>query len=224
ARDFKIEKSELMLRESMNVRKEMGLDTLLETYKVPEVVLSKYYPGSYFGYDREGAPVFIDPVGEIDFRGLLSSVSKEEIVKFKAYLGEYGMSLARQRAAKLGVRNEQVVMLMDMEGLGLKHLWKPGITKSFFFQQVTAFYEDNFPEVMKNILVVKAPKLFPIAYSLVKPFLNEVTRNKVKIFGGDWKSELLEYIDEDNLPEYYGGKCRDPDGNPKCQTKVDIEL
>ena len=41
---------------------------------------------------------------------------------------------------------------------------------------------------------------------------------------GDWKSELLEYIDEDNLPEYYGGKCRDPDGNPKCQTKVDIDL
>lgn len=216
ARDFRIEKSELMLRESMNVRKEMGLDTLLQTYKVPEVLLT-HYPGSYFGYDREGAPVFIDPVGQIDFRGLLSSVSKEEIVKFKAYLGEYGMSLARQRAAKLGVRNEQVVMLMDMEGLGLKHLWKPGL---MVFNTITAFYEDNFPEVMKNILVVKAPKLFPIAYSLVKPFLNEVTRNKIKIFGGDWKSELLEYIDEDNLPEYYGGKCQDPDGNPKCQTKI----
>ena len=40
---------------------------------------------------------------------------------------------------------------------------------------------------------------------------------------GDWESGLLEYIDEDNLPEYYGGKCRDPDGNPKCQTKVDID-
>lgn len=34
-------------------------------------MLSEYYPGSYFGYDREGAPVFIDPVGQIDFRGQL---------------------------------------------------------------------------------------------------------------------------------------------------------
>ena len=34
-------------------------------------MLLKYYPGSYFGYDREGAPVFIDPVGQIDFRGQL---------------------------------------------------------------------------------------------------------------------------------------------------------
>ena len=111
-----------------------------------------------------------------------------------------------------------------------------------------------------------APKIFPIAYALVKPFLNEVTRNKVKILGGmtldcslvylfvwsvrreyikgipyetliqrecahlwyivfvvgDWKTEILEYIDESNLPEYYGGKCRDPDGDPLCRSRVHI--
>ena len=108
-----------------------------------------------------------------------------------------------------------------------------------------------------------APKIFPIAYALVKPFLNEVTRNKVKILGGmtldclfvyffvwnvkrdilglwnliqykcthlwhivfvvgDWKTEILEYIDKDNLPEYYGGKCRDPDGDPRCRSRVHI--
>ena len=32
--------------------------------------------------------------------------------------------------------------------------------------------------------IFSAPKIFPIAYALVKPFLNEVTRNKVKILGG----------------------------------------
>jgi len=127
------------------------------------------------------------------------------------------MYLARQQAEKLGRRSEQIVMLMDMEGLGLKHLWRPGV---MLFNSVTSLYENNFPEVMKNIFVIKAPKIFPIAYALVKPFLNEVTRNKVKILGGDWKTELLEYIDESNLPEYYGGKCRDPDGNPKCKTKI----
>ena len=37
-------------------------------------VLSKYYPGSYFGYDKEGAPVFIDPIGQIDFRGMYCSI------------------------------------------------------------------------------------------------------------------------------------------------------
>jgi len=46
-------------------------------------------------------------------------------------------------------------------------------------------------------------------------------KNSFNFYIGDWKTELLEYIDESNLPEYYGGKCRDPDGNPKCKTKVD---
>ena len=39
---------------------------------------------------------------------------------------------------------------------------------------------------------------------------------------GDWKTEILEYIDKDNLPEYYGGKCRDPDGDPRCRSRVHI--
>lgn len=33
-------------------------------------------------------------------------------------------------------------------------------------------------------IILTAPKIFPVAYALVKPFLNEVTRNKVKILGG----------------------------------------
>ena len=37
----------------------------------------------------------------------------------------------------------------------------------------------------------------------------------------DWKTELPEYIDEDNLPEYYGGTCKDPHGDPLCRSKVD---
>lgn len=216
ARDFSIEKAEFMLRESMNVRRQMKLDTLVETYKVPEV-LSKYYPGGYFGFDKEGTPVFIDPIGQIDFKGLLSSAKKDEIIRFKAYLAEYAMFLCRNQSSRLNKRIDQVVMVMDMEGLGLKHLWKPGV---MLFNKITGFYEDNYPEVMKNILVINAPRIFPIAYALVKPFLNEVTRNKVKILGVDWKTELLEYIDEDNLPEYYGGTCRDPNGDPLCRSKI----
>jgi len=34
-------------------------------------------------------------------KGLLSSVKKEEILRFKAYLGEYGMALGRQQSAKV---------------------------------------------------------------------------------------------------------------------------
>ena len=36
----------------------------------------------------------------------------------------------------------------------------------------------------------------------------------------DYPSKLLEVIDPEQLPAYYGGTKRDPDGNPKCETLV----
>ena len=32
---------------------------------------------------------------------------------------------------------------------------------------------------------VAAPKLFPVAYNLVKPFLSEDTRKKIQVLGGE---------------------------------------
>ncbi|XP_032236045.1 SEC14-like protein 2 isoform X2 [Nematostella vectensis] len=216
ARDFNLEKAEFMLRESLAVRKKMGLDNILDTYKVPEV-LQKYYPGGYFGYDIEGVPVFIDPLGNIDFKGLLLSVRKDEIIRFKGYTAELGLHLGAQQSKKVNKRIAQVVMVMDMEGLGLKHLWKPGVMT---FNSVASFYEDNFPEVMKSIFVIRAPRIFPIAYNLVKPFLSPATRKKVQILGDNWKEVLCQHIPADHLPVYYGGTCVDDSGDPACSQKI----
>ena len=43
-------------------------------------MLSKYYPGGYFGCDREGVPVFIDPIGQIDFRGMETHFSEYNVI------------------------------------------------------------------------------------------------------------------------------------------------
>ena len=37
---------------------------------------------------------------------------------------------------------------------------------------------------------------------------------------GNWRDVLLQYIDKDVLPEYWGGTKKDPDGNPKCPSLV----
>jgi hypothetical protein len=35
-----------------------------------------------------------------------------------------------------------------------------------------------------------------------------------------WKKAILETIDPSNLPQHYGGNLTDPDGNPRCITRV----
>jgi hypothetical protein len=57
----------------------------------------------------------------------------------------------------------------------------------------------------------------------MKPFLHQNTLDKLKIFGNnkeEWTAALLEEIEADNLPLYYGGTMVDPDGDPKCPSKV----
>ena len=40
----------------------------------------------------------------------------------------------------------------------------------------------------------------------------------------NWKEVLLKYISPDQLPVEYGGTMTDPDGNPKCKSKVCASL
>lgn len=57
------------------------------------------------------------------------------------------------------------------------------------------------------MFIINAPFLFTATWSLVKPLLDEVTVSKINILGSSYKAKLLEFIDEENLPVMFGGKC-----------------
>lgn len=59
-----------------------------------------------------------------------------------------------------------------------------------------------------------------MAFNLVQLFMSEETRRKMVILGGNWKQELPKFISPDQLPVEFGGPMTDPNGNPKCLTKV----
>lgn len=42
------------------------------------------------------------------------------------------------------------------------------------------------------------------------------------LYVGNWREQLLRYIDADQLPKYWGGTAVDPDGNEYCKSKVQI--
>lgn len=72
-------------------------------------------------------------------------------------------------------------------------------------------------------IIFLAPRVFAIAFNVVKRFLNEYTLGKIQIFKNDpkkWKAAILANIEPDQIPAYYGGSLTDPDGNPRYATKV----
>eukprot|EP00971_Amphidinium_carterae_P246793 4901541-Amphidinium_carterae.1 len=71
--------------------------------------------------------------------------------------------------------------------------------------------QNHYPEMMGKMVIINAPKVFSIAWSFVKPMLDEKTVSKISIFSRDRESyskALLELVDEDQLPALFGGKCK----------------
>ena len=69
---------------------------------------------------------------------------------------------------------------------------------------------DNYPETMGNLFIVNAPMMFSGIWKVAKGFLDERTRKKIEVKGGSFYKTLLEYADEEDIPEFLGGKCTIP--------------
>ncbi|KAK6305992.1 hypothetical protein J4Q44_G00229170 [Coregonus suidteri] len=216
ARNFNVNKSEAMLRKHLDFRKHMKADTITTEWQPPEVI-EKYLSGGMCGYDREGSPIWWDVIGPVDPKGLFLSASKQDFIKSKIRDCEILQKECELQSERLGRHVEAITMIYDCDGLGLKHLWKPAIET---YGEILTMFEDNYPEGLKRLFVIKAPKLFPVAYNLIKHFLSEITRNKIIILGANWQEVLMNYIDPEQLPAAYGGKLTDPDGDPRCRNKI----
>ncbi|XP_078194277.1 SEC14-like protein 4 isoform X6 [Callithrix jacchus] len=204
-----------MFLQHMAFRKQQDLDNIL-SWQPPEVI-RLYDSGGLCGYDYEGCPVYFHIIGSLDPKGLLLSASKQDLIQKRIKVCELLLHECELQTQKLGSKIETALMVFDMEGLGLKHLWKPAVE---VYQQFFSILEANYPETLKNLIVIRAPKLFPVAFNLVKSFMSEETRRKIVILGDNWKQELTKFISPDQLPVEFGGTMTDPDGNPKCLTKI----
>ncbi|NXW48857.1 S14L2 protein, partial [Nyctiprogne leucopyga] len=219
ARCFDLPKSEAMLRKrglSPSVPPPWGVCGPL-SLPVFLQVIRKFMSGGMCGYDREGSPIWYEIIGPLDAKGLLLSASKQDLIKNKFRDCEVLRHECERQSQKLGRKIEMVLMVYDCEGLGLKHLWKPAVD---VYGEILSMFEENYPESLKRLFIVKAPKIFPVAYNLVKHFLSEDTRKKVVVLGSNWKEVLQKYIDPEQIPVEYGGTLTDPDGDPKCSSKI----
>ncbi|CAL8328028.1 unnamed protein product [Boreogadus saida] len=216
ARGFNVTKSEAMIRKHVEFRRKMRVDAIISEWDPPEVI-KKYVSGGMCGYDREGSPVWYDVIGPLDPKGLLLSATKQDFLKTKIRHTEMLHRECGRQSEKLGKNVEAITLIYDCEGLGLKHIWKPAIEA---YGEILTMFEENYPEGLKRVFLIKAPMMFPMAYNLIKHFLCEETKRKIMVLGGNWQEELQKHVDKDQLPVIYGGSLTDPDGDPRCRTMI----
>ncbi|KAL5478140.1 hypothetical protein EMCRGX_G025029 [Ephydatia muelleri] len=214
---FDVHKAEDRLRKHVEFRREYGVDTILTDWSPPEVLV-KYFPTGFFGEDRDGHPVYYDNLGNLDPKGLHRSCRQEDIVKLKVMHAEMFAAKTREFTEKKGRKIETITSVIDMENLSFhRHYYWPGIN---LFTEMSGVFQHHYPERSHRILAVKAPRIFPALYNVVKRFIDENTKSKIVVLGANWKEELLQYISPDQLPQAYGGTRCEPD--PMCTNFITV--
>ncbi|XP_052896891.1 protein real-time [Anopheles moucheti] len=207
ARDFSIDKATAMLQESLQWRKEHRIDDILGEYKTPAVV-EKYFPGGWHHHDKDGRPLYILRLGTMDVKGLLKSVGEDELLKLTLHICEEGLKLMKEATKLYGKPIWNWCLLVDLDGLSMRHLWRPGVKALL---RIIETVEKNYPETMGRVLIVRAPRVFPVLWTIVSTFIDENTRSKFLFFGGPdcmhAEDGIEQYIDTDKIPSFLGGSC-----------------
>lgn len=218
ARQFRMNDAEAMFLKHLKWRDEIQIEKVLADYK-PIEVLDKYWSACFLGYDKQGSPIRYSPIGNLDVKGIFKSVTPTNLLKYELDMVETDIKRTKEQTKKLGKLVSQCLYIYNMEKWTLL---KATDKKTLDYMLLaSSLLQDNFPERIKQIIIVNAPVYFTITFSIVKTVLSSSLISKIKVFGTvDWKDELLRVIDEDVLPAFLGGKRTDPDGNPLCNTFV----
>lgn len=94
------------------------------------------------------------------------------------------------------------VNLRDLSGLGMEHCGTKG---QEIAKMMTVMARDNYPEMLRKMIIVNSPWVFNGMWWVLKALLPQRTIDKVSINGGNFAAALAEEVDLSSLPEALGG-------------------
>jgi hypothetical protein len=96
----------------------------------------------------------------------------------------------------------QAVNIRDLSGLGMEHCGPKGQEIS---KMMTVMARDNYPEMLRKMIIVNSPWVFNGLWWVLKALLPQRTIDKVSINGSSYADALAEEVELSSLPESLGG-------------------
>jgi len=212
ARDWDHAKAEEMLRDSLKWREEYGVDGILEREEFPEA-FSKKFMFAIIGEDEEGCPVLLFPGGRHDTRALVEEYGVDQVYRWNVMRMERLMQIIADARAKTGKQVFQFTEIFDLEGYSIRQVTH-GPTMECM-RKVMDMFEGNYPEVVKMMLMINSPRIFPIVFNIFKPLLTKHMLEKMNVLGnkeGEWVGVFKERgFPMDRIPKRWGGSFEGED-------------
>ena len=143
-------------------------------------------------------------INSMDYNEIMSRFQREEIIgaliKHQEHLkNEIFPNFSE---AKGKIINEMIA-IVDYEGKNFSLKNKAARDFLNLNKEIEYYYPDN----TCKVFLINLNFCSKISMSMTKCFMNKKLKNKLVPLGKNYKSTLLRYISQENLPAIYGGTC-----------------
>ncbi|KAG2226286.1 hypothetical protein INT45_005958 [Circinella minor] len=198
ARKYDYEASKTMLENTIKWRRDYRPDELDPNYIRPEAETGKMY---FDGFDNNGRPIWIMRPR------LQNSKEGDRQVKHIVFCLERGIRL-------MPAKVENIAIIVDFKDSAYAH--NPSIATCKKFLDILS---NHYPERLGIAFVVKSPWFFFTTFKMISPFMDPVTKAKIKfVYDEDKKGgkedtkgvnnewvHLKDYVPSNILEREYGG-------------------
>ncbi|KAK9930577.1 hypothetical protein M0R45_027612 [Rubus argutus] len=187
ARNWNVKKATKMLKDTLKWRSEYKPEEIRWEEVAREADTGKIYRSNYM--DKHGRPVLVMRPS------CQNSKSTKGQIRYLVYCMENAI-------LNLPPDQEQMVWLIDFQGFNLSHI-SVKVTR-----ETAHVLQDHYPERLGLAILYNPPKFFEPFYTLVKPFLEPKTYNKVKfVYPEDLNTKKImeDLFDIEKLEAAFGG-------------------
>eukprot|EP01007_Sphenomonas_quadrangularis_P004028 NODE_927_length_1084_cov_134.396135_g760_i0.p2 GENE.NODE_927_length_1084_cov_134.396135_g760_i0~~NODE_927_length_1084_cov_134.396135_g760_i0.p2 ORF type:complete len:278 (+),score=19.27 NODE_927_length_1084_cov_134.396135_g760_i0:81-914(+) len=200
ARGYDVDAALKMWTDQNAWRQSEQIENVLNEYFPPDA--NKIYPCGYHGRDKRGNVIRIERPGLSDPSSAFQKFDVSSALRWHVVIMETGR---RTFESYLGGTGDGVTVIMDMAGVGMKHMDRKALG---FVKTIAALDHATYPEFLRQVFIVNASSIFTGLYKLISPFIDPNTRAKVQILGDKFLPTLSQFIDPGQLPDFLGGGCR----------------
>lgn len=168
--------------------------------------LREWYAHGYYNTDKIGRPIYIEQVRKLKINDVTQNYADEEIMLYYLQSYERLIHIIFPECSRVaGKRIEQTCTIMDLKDVNTLKLL--GGKVKAFLKIATTIGQDYYPEILGSMYIINAGLLFSACWTLVKPWIDPKTQQKIHIISGSGKKDLALVVEAHNLPDWLGGTC-----------------
>jgi len=199
ARKWELPRAAEMYQKQVRWRADNGVDSLLGSFVFPQFeMMAQMYPMFYAGTDRFGRPIYVERLGMVNMTEIMKHCDEDAFLKFHIWGWEYLIKHRFPAASKRAGREiYSSCTIIDLEGASLMQF--PQVQS--LLKLISSIDQDNYPEHLGNMFILNSGYTFSAVWSVIKPWLDERTQDKIKLCTAKADDQVWPIIDPETFPE-----------------------